>query len=111
MSESWEESPILKCVQPRNSIRVNLCRCRLIYDTVVKHAAPVAIIPQSVLSHAGFSHAPEKVSTLIALLLPLAQTADVRVLQTIIDLARLLACGLVRHPQSPPTLLRLSALT
>lgn len=73
---------------------------RMIYGTLVQHAAPVAIVPQPVLSHSGFSQAPEKVSA--ALFERVAPACCQLVLQTVIDLARLLACGLVRRPPPPP---------
>jgi hypothetical protein len=47
----------------------DVLRRRLIYGTLVQHAAPVAIVPQPVLSHSGFSQAPEKVSAVWCLLL------------------------------------------
>jgi hypothetical protein len=47
----------------------DVLRRRLIYGTLVQHAAPVAIVPQPVLSHSGFSQAPEIVSDVCCSLL------------------------------------------
>jgi hypothetical protein len=35
---------------------------RIIFNAIVLHSSPVAVVPQPVLSHAGLSQAPEKVS-------------------------------------------------
>jgi hypothetical protein len=35
---------------------------RSVFNAIVLHSSPVAVVPQPVLSHAGLSQAPEKVS-------------------------------------------------
>lgn len=52
----------VRALLPIQSSELDTRLSRLIYETIAGRAAPVAICPQPVLSHSGFSHAPEKVS-------------------------------------------------
>ena len=104
LSESWEQSPTLRCARCFLFIfsTRHVTPSRLIYETIAGRGAPVAICPQPTLSHSGFSHAPEKVTARP----PPSPHAlrlcehNQRAPQTVIDLARLLACGLVRRRPS-----------